>query len=781
MNNQTFCSLIFSLCICIHANAQVVTSKIQGRVIDKSTESPIPFANIGITNPPLNLGTISDAQGEFLIDNVPVGRCVLQVSYIGYATLEISDVLVTSGNNPLLIIKLEESTYSLDEIVVRPKLEKEKPINNMATVSAKQINMEEANRYAGGFDDPARLVTSFAGVVGGAGDNNAVSVRGNSPKGTLWQIEGIPVPNPNHFAEITGFGGGGITALSSKTIGNSDFFMGAFPAEYGNALSSVFDLSIRTGNTSEFQHAVQAGFFGLDVGSEGPININAKSSYLFNYRYSTLALFDLGLDYQDLSFKFHFPTQKAGNFTFWGLGLIDESYSSPDPLDTLEADAKWQYYDDISTENAQLTTSVGGGGLSHIFQTNKHGYWKTVASVSYNKTYSENSRLDSTFTINNPIDKIQYTGIDYRLSSVLSNKFGSSHMNKTGILFTNINYRFNIQNAIVIGDPLTTFSADNGSSNLLQAFTQSSFTFGKFRFNPGVHFLYFALNNKYSVEPRFGLSYSLDDKTSFSLGYGLHSQIEKLSFYLADIPTNAGTEKLNKNLGLTKSHHIVFSFDRMFGTFTHLRIEPYYQYLYNVPVVNGSYFSVLTLRDEFFFNEQLINAGDGKNMGIDFTLEQFLHKGIYYMATFSLFESKYTDGNSIERSTPFNRKIVGNFLFGKEWLFRNANLFSANVRYTYLGGSWTHPVDEDASIAAKDIVEDLENAYTIQNPTAHVVSFTVTYRVNKEKHASLWSLQMLNVSGAKEYLGYQYNFRTNSIDPNYDVVVLPNLSYRFEF
>ncbi|MCB0641525.1 MAG: carboxypeptidase-like regulatory domain-containing protein, partial [Phaeodactylibacter sp.] len=292
-------------------SAQTITGRIDGQVLDVDSERPIAFANIAILEEDLTLGTTSDESGRFSLEAIPVGRHQIQVSYVGYETAILNDVLITSTNNPALVVKLEESVYALDGVVVRPKQEKEKPLNTMASVSAKQLNMEEANRFAGGFDDPARLVTAFAGVAAGTGDNNAFSVRGNSPKGTLWQIEGIPVPNPNHFGEVTGFGGGGITALSSKTIGNSDFFMGAFPAEYGNALSSVFDLSIRKGSTSSYHHSLQVGFFGLDAASEGPFKKGSDASYLFNYRYSTLALFGLGLNYQDLSFKVHVPTKKG--------------------------------------------------------------------------------------------------------------------------------------------------------------------------------------------------------------------------------------------------------------------------------------------------------------------------------------------------------------------------------------------------------------------------------------------------------------------------------------
>ncbi|MEN0051023.1 MAG: TonB-dependent receptor [Bacteroidota bacterium] len=766
------------------AQGQNLLGTISGTVTDQNSNEPIPFATVKVMEVSPIIGTQTDIDGQFLLENVPLGRHHLEVSYVGYETIIINDVLVNSINNQAVTIRLKEITYELSEVVVRPKQEKEKPLNRMATISAKQLNMDEANRIAGAFDDPARLVTTFAGVASNAGDNNAFSVRGNSPKGTLWQIEGIPVPNPNHFGEINGFGGGGITALSTKTIGNSDFFMGAFPAEYGNALSSVFDLSIRKGNSDERHHSIQVGFFGLDVASEGPFSKNSEASYLVNYRYSTLGLIGLGLDYQDLSFKLNFPTKKAGTFSVWGLGLVDALNNTPDPdtinvEEPLDEEVKWQYYDDITTEDLRIAT--GMVGLTHKLILNKNSYLKTTLSGAINQLNSENSRLDSTFMTDYPLDKIDYKTIDYRFSSNLNTKFSPTHTNRTGILLTNSNYEFDLNAAPSFGDPLVSFAKDQGSNNLLQAYTQSSFELGKLRINPGVHLLYSTFNEEYSIEPRLGLDYAVNSNITLALGYGLHSQLEKLSFYLSEIPTESGTEQLNRTLGLGKAHHFVLAYDQIFGKYTHLRIEPYYQSLFNIPIIENSHFSMLNLNDDFFINEQLVNEGTGRNYGIDITLERFQNKGFYYSTTLSLFRSEYTDGNGIVRPTRFNREVVGNFTIGKEWLLKKKNLLSTNLRYTYLGGNWTHPIDEATSLKAKEIIEDYSEAFTIQNPTSHVVSFTITYRVNREKISSLWSLQMLNLTGAKEYLGYQYNFRNNSIEENTDTIVLPNLSYRLEF
>ncbi|HAA18413.1 MAG TPA: prevent-host-death protein, partial [Cytophagales bacterium] len=244
MKNPILLLVFITLSTISNLWSQSVMGTLRGKVIDQNSEIPIPMAHMSLRGNKGEQIITTDLDGNFAVKQLAVGRYSVEISYVGYETVVLTDVLVSSTSTPFLTIKLKESVSVLDDVVVRVRQEKEAPLNPMASVSAKQLNMEEANRFAGGFDDPARLVSSFAGVASGVGENLLV-VRGNSPKGILWQIEGIPVPNPNHFAEINGFGGGGITALSSRTIGNSDFFTGAFPAEYGNALASVFDLSIR--------------------------------------------------------------------------------------------------------------------------------------------------------------------------------------------------------------------------------------------------------------------------------------------------------------------------------------------------------------------------------------------------------------------------------------------------------------------------------------------------------------------------------------------------------
>lgn len=326
-----------------------------------------------------SLGSTTDSLGRFRIDHVPVGRCNIQTSYVGYNANIFNEIPVTSSKEVYMEIPLDENVHSLAEVVIQPEIKKDKPLNAMAITGGHMISMEEAGRFANGFDDPARLSSAFAGVAGDVG-TNAVAIRGNSPQFTQWRLEGVEIPNPTHFADLTGLGGGFLSALSTQVIGNSDFYNGAFPAEYSNALSGIFDMQIRNGNNQKYEHTFQLGILGIDLASEGPISRKNGSSYILNYRFSTTSLAtgnDMNLKYQDLSFKLNFPTRKAGTFSIWGIGLIDRY--KPEILDRDE----WETQSDRQSGNT--TFDKAAGGITHKYLINADTYIRSSLAATYAK------------------------------------------------------------------------------------------------------------------------------------------------------------------------------------------------------------------------------------------------------------------------------------------------------------------------------------------------------------------------------------------------------------
>ena len=755
---------------------------IKGRVIDAVTQIPLPGASVVILESEPQLGTITNEDGEFRLWNVNPGRYDILISFVGYQNYLFREVLVGSGKEVVLNAALEELTKELDEVKVMARTSKEQPINTMATISARQLSVEEASRYAGGYDDPARLAGSFAGVASEIG-NNGIVIRGNSPRNMLWRLEGIEISNPTHFANVIAFGAGGITALSSQMLANSDFYTGAFPAEYGNALSGVFDIRMRTGNTGKHEYTFQAGVVGLDFSAEGPFKKGGGSSFLFNYRYSTYALLgplipeEAGtIGYQDLSFKLNFPTKKMGNFTLWGIGALDAQ--NRDPFDD---PSEWENVQD--KEGYTLNLSNGAIGLTNKVLLSDRTYLHTTLATSGNSIDTENNELDDTLVLY-PTERVKNNTWKYTLSSTLNHKFGSRHNNRTGIVLNQNHYNVNNRNAEQLGDPLFTIANENGHVFSAQAFTESMIKLKNLvDLNLGLQVHYFGLNDEISVEPRIGLKWQFHPNQSIGLAYGLNSRIEMIGFYLARQQTDDSFIQPNRNLKMTKAHHFGLAYDVLLNENTRFKVEPYYQYLFDIPVVPNSYFSLQNLELDWFFNDKLVNDGTGTNIGIDFTLERFLKNGFYYLATASIFDSKYKGGDGIERNSLYNKNYILNLLAGKEWQVgkNKANLLSLNGRFSLLGGDRYSALLEEESLASGVLTYDYAHAYEKQEDPAKVLSFSLSYRKNKPSHASIWSLHLLNALGQAEFRGYEFNLKTGKPEKQFDRIVVPNLSYKIEF
>ena len=302
--------LIVMLFLCyLPAMAQQQVQILRGIVTDQQSKKGI--RNVTVSIPGTSLSTVADSTGTFIIEKVPLGRISVLITHLGYEPRELQKVVMEAGKETVLEIELLESlTTEMDEVVIVTK--RKITSTQMATVSASEFNAEDTRRFAGSRNDVARMASNFAGVNSVNDGRNDIIIRGNSPLGLLWRLEGVDIPNPNHFGSL-GLTGGPVGMLNNNLIGQSAFYTGAFPAQFGNATSGVFDVYLRKGNASKREFTAQVGFNGLELGAEGPFSKKSKASYLVNYRYSIPGLIkSLGVDvgtgaavpsYQDISLK----------------------------------------------------------------------------------------------------------------------------------------------------------------------------------------------------------------------------------------------------------------------------------------------------------------------------------------------------------------------------------------------------------------------------------------------------------------------------------------------
>ncbi len=776
-------SLILFFALQQFVNAQTITQTVKGTVTDGETGLPLNGATISVGETGNGLAAISDTAGSFSIPGIPVGRQTVLVSYIGYETQELAE-MVTSAKEVVLDIRLRSSGGAMEGVTIRSGFQKSMPKNKMALVSARAFTVEETRRYAGGLDDPARLVSAFSGVTTGNVSDNAIIVRGNSPKSVSWRLEGIEIPTPHHFEGGNFAGGGIVTLFSSQLLANSDFFTGAFPAEYNNALAGVFDMSFRNGNADRHEHALQVGVLGIDVSSEGPFSGKNGASYLFNYRYSTLGLLsdmkmiqtDQLFKYQDLSFKLNFPTKKAGTFSLWGIGGIDNG-SEPLVKDSTTWETDWDRV------GFNWDTYKGALGLTHKKMLGTATTLQsTIAGVGkYNKM--EMKQLDYRYQVH-PEMLLDDKTSTFSLNSFVNHRFNSNAVLKAGFELKQQRYDLFINSAIDYKpETYRNFADDAGKARQYAVYVQSKINISPaLALSGGVQMNHFSVNKSTSVEPRLALSGKISPDHSVSLGYGLHTQPEELKFYMVRFEENGRTTYPNKNLKLTKAHHFVLAYDWQINNTLRLKIEPYFQYLYDaLGTITGTY-SMLNYKQEWYFKDKFANNVTGKNMGIDVTLERFLSNNYYYLITGSIFDSKYKTHDNIWRNTRYNKNYVANILGGKEFFFKdNRRVLGINGRFNVIGGQRYSPVNETESLQKMWVVYDESKAFEEQLPVSIYGDVSITYRVNRKKYSGIIALQVKNLFGSPTYEGFDYNYKSKSIQRTESKAIVPSISYKIEF
>ncbi|PKN96657.1 MAG: TonB-dependent receptor, partial [Chloroflexi bacterium HGW-Chloroflexi-5] len=711
------------------------------------------------------------------------GRYNIQVSYMGYNPVTIPEVLVTSGKEVVTHVGLKQSVTQMQGVTIKAGTSKDQPLNTMATVSARSFTVEETRRYAGGLDDPARMASAFAGVTVGNVQDNAIIIRGNSPKGVSWRLEGVEIPNPNHFAGGNVAGGGVVTIFSSQLLANSDFFTGAFPAEYGNALAGVFDMKLRSGNNEKREHTFQIGVLGIDAASEGPLKFSKNSTYLFNYRYSTLGLLcEAGIipsqqvpRYQDLSFKLNFPTQKAGIFSVWGIGAIDNN-NEPDETDSTLWESNW---DRISYD---WNLKTGATGITHKLMSGKNTLINTTLAASGTQNIMDATRLDDNLEQRPNWYFVDKSG-RITWSSYVNHKFSAKHTVKAGISCHELFYSLDLNSTVnEVPGTFQNFVNEKGNSLFSEFYVQSKYDISEdLSVNSGVNLNYFVLNKESSVDPRLGIRWEFSPRHSLSLGYGKHSQLEELRIYFIHQNEQGYTEYPNKNLGFSHAQHIILGYDWLINEHLRLKIEPYFQYLYNIPGIADSSYSMINFKQDWSFNSTLENNSIGRNTGVDITFERFLNKNFYYLITASVFDSKYRADDGVWRNTRYDKGYVFNVLFGKEFFTKNNRVLGLNIRMNYMGGERVSPVLMQESILAKTVIYDESKAFEDQLGATYYLDLSVTWRANKKKYSGVWALQIKNMLGSPMHEGYDYYYKTQTIQPVETVVVLPTLSYKIEF
>ncbi len=787
--------LFFLLLLCTFAQellAQPITQVVRGTITDGASKTPIPGASVLLLNTAPAVGTTTDANGRFRLTQVPVGRVSVRITLVGYEDLFLKDIVVNAGKEVVLDLQLTESITQLQEAVVTYRRSEDATVTNneMATVSARPFNPGETLKYAGSLGDPSRMAANFAGVSGANDARNDIVVRGNSPSTLLWRLEGVNIPNPNHFGAL-GSSGGPVPMLNANLLAKSDFLTGAFPAEYGNALGSVFDLRLRKGNDEKKEHLVQVGFNGIELGAEGPYSKKSKASYLINYRYSLFGLMaNLGYKiagtpyYQDFTFKTDVPVGTKGNLSFWTIGGRSNITFLGKDVST-DGDG---YGDENNNLKVKFFTGMAALAYEHRFTNNTYGRITFSGSRSYQKynadTVLYNAGDGKEIIAEIPSEQSEFENELLSVNASLNHKFSARDKVSGGIILDLS--RFTLSNSQLY--PVTqAFRNSEGETLLAQAYVQWKHRFTEqLTLNTGLNGMHYELNNQTVLEPRLGLNYQLNGRSSVSAAYGLHSNVQPILLSFYQTPNPDGSYALsNKNLNFTRSHHFVLGYQRTLAPNLQVKAELYYQSIFDAPVEKqASYYSVLTEGADFtpIDKGNLVNNGTGRNYGLEVTLEKLFANNYYFLITNSLFNSKYKGSDGVERNTPFNGKYVVNALAGKEIAVGNRNnTLSLNWKITSAGGRYVRPIDLAASAEQRATVYQDNRAYSENLSDYFRMDFKFGYKINRSRLTHEIALDLQNITNRENVYQRAYNPRTQRIGTAYQQGFLPIPFYRLTF
>lgn len=794
-------------------NQENNSSFISGVVLDQESESRLTNAFVEILNISPRKATTTSENGSFRLSEIPVGRHRILVSLDGYEQTIVTDIVVSAGEDVALEVTLkEEQNTTENEKKTKQqrftRTTKDKPNNNMAGVSARPFTIEEVTRYAGSRNDPARLVTNYAGASGYDDSRNDIVIQGNSPSGVQWLIEELPIENPNHISTI-GTTGGITPILNTYALANSDFMTGAFAAQYGNTVAGVFDLSLRKGNANKFGFMGVIGTQRAEVLIEGPLSKQKKGgSFLLSVRgslgnYLFKGLFPVDPEHQDINFKINFGKQKFGELEVFGIGgrsVLFIPYTETTFLDTYR-------YDIFDSEEYNHLNWMGLLGLKYTGYLSPKTYWRTTigATLHYNKVewiYNEEIAPDdiyreTTYSINN-------RRLNYLLHSYIKSKLNKKLTLRGGVM---ANY-YDLSLYEYYDYEQHADTDFKGGMALVRGYVQAKYSpVANLTFNVGLSSQYLSLNKNIVVEPRAAINWEIAAGHTLSFGYGWHHQMQNYlaMFYTPVIGQQSNGDPIysyeNRNLKFTSSHHFVLEYNWIIAQDWRLKLQGYAQLLNQIPVeVDSSTHSDINIGATFYdvYTSELINEGEARNMGVNLTLEKFFSKGYYGLLSGSFFTSDYSGSNGVWHRTKFDNMYIVNLLVGKEFKFgkRKRQAIFTDLRLSTMGGRPYTSIDLDetfASFQAGDeevlYVEEQKNEQTLR--PFYQIDFKVGIRLNTNKSVHTIKADFFNIANIKNPFAVRYSESFNPQNPDeavrgnegiiYQRGFIPDITYIVQF
>ena len=663
---------------------------IKGSVKDATSNEAIPFANVFIEQ--INSGVATDLDGRFEFKNINSGLYTIKCSFVGYESKTYAEIIVTPNKPTILDFKLIKSSTSLEvlEITSSPFQKSEE-----SPLSKRSISATEIYRNPGGNRDISRVIQSLPGVASTVSFRNDIIIRGGAPNENRFYLDGIEIPNINHFA-TQGSSGGPVGMINVNFIREVDLYSGAFPANRGNSLSSVMEFKQIDGNPDRIAKTLTIGSSDIGATLDGPIN--DKTTFVLSARRSYLQLLfsAIGLPflptYNDFQFKTKTKLNDKNQITLIGIGAIDDfelntgANDNEDDPDVIERNNYILGYLPVTTQWNYATginwTHFKDNSFQNFILSRNH---LNNESVKYKDNIKEGQNLLQNY-------KSEEIETKFRFENTIRNNgwkinFGTgleavTYKNKTyqKIIFQNVEdtLNFNSELNFIKSSFFGQISKKTLNNKVIASFgirtDQNSYS--KQMANP-----------LKQLSPRFSLAYSIDEKTSLNFNIGQYFQ---LPAYTVMGYRNSSNDLLNKNNNITyiNNKHLVFGIETNPGNFSKITVEGFYKKYDNYPFLIGDSISLANLGGDFgvIGNEEVTSSSEGRSYGVEFLAQKKLNKYFYGILAYTWVRSEFKDKNDFYKPSAWDNKhiisITGGVKLKKDWEIGMRFRFSGGAPYT---------------------------------------------------------------------------------------------------
>lgn len=754
--------IFFINLIPIHLNlAQQARGEIYGKVIDATTKQPLIGANVVILG--TALGDATDLNGEYQIKGIEPNIYQVRASSIGYNSITKTDVAINSSRPIQLDFELTEQVLQLESVTVQADYFSRVPTE---ITSVKNFSYEEIRRAPGGFEDVVRALSILPGVAQAEPGRNDLVVRGGAPSENLYIVDGIEVPNINHFG-TQGASGGALSYINLDYVKETSFSTGGFSAKFGDKLSSVLSIDLRNGRKDRLggKATVSASQFGLNV--EGPISQN--SDFIFSARRSYLDLifraagFGFVPEYYDVLSKIYYRIDNQNSLSFLYIGAFDNVRYFNETADQRYENSRILGSDQLQYFTGLTWRNIFGGGFFDL-------------TLGRNFTDFDTAQRDSLL---NPIFQNKSLEAENSLKGDLVFKLSPK---------SELNFGFNLKSIKFKGDIIlptfrTSFgdSLPNTSLNEKSNFTKSAFygvyhqhLFDRIYANLGARVDYFdALKNKFYFSPRFSASYMLNELTNINLSTGIYYQAPSYIWLVADAS--------NRNLKSIRSEHYILGFDHRLQDDMLLKVEGFVKRYSNYPTSlirpylvlanTGSGYGGSDNNFSSFGLEPLVSDGKGLSRGIELSVQKKLSDIPYYgILSLTYGKTTFTSLDGIERIGTYDQSVIinlsGGYKFNEKW--------EASLKFRFATGMPFTPFNQDGS-------QDIALFNSDRLKPSHSLDIRVDRRWFLDKWTLITYLDIQNIYNRKNSTSIRWDRRTQSVDAEASIGILPSIGVSLEF